>query len=112
MSSIGGLSVSMLSQYGWKKFNHYKDNFSLLPVELCSYCLKSITLTIDVGYSSGATATCLNDPIGTNQCLYDLTSEKQCLNDATGENHDATVGTSVDSGGLALGSKEHYKNNN
>ncbi len=29
-------SVSVLSEYSQEKFNHYKDNFSLLPLELCS----------------------------------------------------------------------------
>ncbi len=32
----------MLSQYGQEKFDRYKDDFSLSPLELCSYCQKSI----------------------------------------------------------------------
>jgi hypothetical protein len=30
----GEFSASMLLEYGQEKFNHYKDNFSLLPLEL------------------------------------------------------------------------------
>jgi hypothetical protein len=46
----------MLSQYGQEKFDHYKDDFSLSPLELCSYCQKSIALSIHVGRSCGAAA--------------------------------------------------------
>jgi hypothetical protein len=44
----------MLSQYGQEKFDCYKDDFSLSPLELCSYCQKSIALSTDVGLSCGA----------------------------------------------------------
>ncbi len=44
----------MLSQYGQEKFDRYKDDFSSSPLELCSYCQKSIALIIDVGRSCGA----------------------------------------------------------
>jgi hypothetical protein len=43
----------MLSQYGQDKLYCYKDDFSLLPFKLCSYCQKSIALSI-VGHSCGA----------------------------------------------------------
>jgi len=79
----------MLSQYGQEKFDCYKDDFSLLPLELCSYCQKSIALsTIDVGRSCGAAvitvtaapATAASDVMGT-------------------------------AGGDLLSSEEHYKKN-
>jgi len=63
----------MLSQYGQEKFNRYKDDFSLSLLELCSYCQKSIALSIDVGRSCGAAmititavpATAAGDVMGT-----------------------------------------------
>jgi len=63
----------MLSQYGQEKFDRYKDDFSLSPLELCSYCQKSIALSIDVGRSCGAAvitvtaapATAAGDVMGT-----------------------------------------------
>jgi hypothetical protein len=75
--------VSMLSQYGHEKFDHYKDNFTSLPLELCSYCQKSIALSID------------GDP--------------GLAGDAMGT---SVEGTSVNIAGFALSSEEHYKNNN
>ncbi len=80
-------------------------------MELCSYYQKNITLTIDVGRSSGTTTTCFNDPTSTNQSSSDPTGKKQCSNDDTSTNHDATVGTPVDSAGVVLSSKEYYKKN-
>jgi len=50
----GAAARGILSQYGQEKFNRYKDDFSLLPLELCSYCQKSIALSIDVCHSCGA----------------------------------------------------------
>ena len=63
----------MLSQYGQEKFDRNKDDFPLLPLELCSYCQKSIALSIDVGRSCGAAmititavpATAAGDVMGT-----------------------------------------------
>ncbi len=75
----GEFYVSMLSQYRQEKFDHYKDNFSSLPLELCSYCQKSIALSID------------GDP--------------GPAGDAAGT---SVEGTSVDSAGFLLSSKEHY----
>jgi hypothetical protein len=75
--------VSMLSEYGKEKYNHYKDDFSLSPLELCLYCQKSITRGIDA--NSG--------PAG----------------DATGT---SVGGISVDREGFAPTCKEHYQNNN
>ena len=43
----GEFSALMLSEYGQEKFNHYKDDFSSLPLELCLYFQKSIALGID-----------------------------------------------------------------
>ncbi len=50
--AVGGeFSVSMLLDYGQEKYNHYKDDFSLLPLELCSYCQKSIALGVNANPS-------------------------------------------------------------
>jgi hypothetical protein len=75
-------SVPILSQYGQEKFDHYKDNFFSSPLELCSYCQKSISLSIN-GNPGPA-----GDAVGTS-----------------------AEGTSVDSAGFVLSSEEHYRNN-
>jgi hypothetical protein len=75
--------VSILSEYGQEKYHHYKDDLSLLPLELCSYYQKSIALGIDANPG----------PVG----------------DATGT---SVEGISVDSAGFAPTCEEHYQNNN
>jgi hypothetical protein len=72
----------MLSGYGQEKFNLYKDDFSLLLLELCSYCQKSIALSID--------------------------ANPGLAGDATGTSFE---GISVDSAGFAPTCEEHYQNN-
>ena len=83
---ISGAAASareMLSQYGQEKFDCYKDDFSSLPLELCSYCQKSIALSINVGHSCGAAvvtvtsapATAAADVMGTAAC--DLLSSEE-----------------------------------
>jgi hypothetical protein len=49
----------MLSKYVQEKLNHYKDDFSSLPLELCLYFQKSIALGIDAnpGPTCDATGT-------------------------------------------------------
>ena len=54
ISSAAACARGTLSQYGQEKFDRYKDDFSSLPLELCSYCQKSIALSIDEGHSCGA----------------------------------------------------------
>ncbi len=76
----GEFSVSMLSEYSQEKYNHY---FSSLPVELCSYCQKSITMGINANPG----------PAG----------------DAAGT---SVEGISVDSAGFVPTCKEHYQNSN
>jgi hypothetical protein len=79
----------MLSQYGQEKSDRYKDDFSLLPLELCSYCQKSIALSIDVGRSCGGAA------------VITVTAAPAT---AAGD----VMGTA---GGHLLSSEEHYKKN-
>jgi hypothetical protein len=79
----------MLSQYGQEKFDHYKDDFPLSPLELCSYYQKSIALSIDVGRSCGAAVITVTAAPAT----------------AAGD----VMGTA---GGDLLSSEGHYKNNN
>jgi hypothetical protein len=79
----GEFSVSMLLEFGQEKYNHYKDDFSSLPLELCLYCQKSIAMGINA--NSGPTG----DVMGTS-----------------------VEGISVDSVGFAPTCKEHYQNNN
>ncbi len=75
--------MSMLSEYGQEKYNHYKDDFSSLPLELYLYCQKSIAMGINANPG----------PVG----------------DAMGT---SVEGISVDSAGFALTCEEHYQNNN
>jgi hypothetical protein len=82
-ASGGAFSVSMLSKYGQEKYNHYKDDFSLLPLELCLYCQKSIARGIDANSGPAGDAT--------------VTSVE---------------GISVDSVGFVPTCEEHYQNNN
>jgi hypothetical protein len=79
----GEFSASMLLGYSQEKFNHYKDDSSLLPLKLCSYCQKSIALSINA-----------------NPGLACDTSDT------------SVEGISVDSTGFAPTCKEHYQNNN
>jgi hypothetical protein len=79
----GEFSVSMLLEYGQEKYNHYKDDFSSLTLELCLYCQKSIALGINANPGSAG--------------------------DVTGN---SVEGISVDSAGFAPTCKEHYQNNN
>ena len=83
---ISGAAASareMLSQYGQEKFDCYKHDFSSMPLELCSYCQKSIALSINVGHSCGAAvvtvtsapATAAADVMGTAAC--DLLSSEE-----------------------------------
>ena len=54
----GGFSKSMLSEYGQEKYDQYSDDLSSSPLELCSYCKSSLSLSMDALRSSdGATAT-------------------------------------------------------
>ena len=54
----GGFSKSMLSEYGQGKYDQYSDDLSLSPLELCSYCKSSLSLSMDaLRLSDGATAT-------------------------------------------------------
>jgi hypothetical protein len=78
----------MLSQYGHEKFDHYKDDFSLSPLERCSFCQKSIALSIHVGRSCGAAVITVTAAPAT----------------AAGD----VMGTT---GGDLLSSEEHYKKN-
>jgi hypothetical protein len=76
-------SASMLSEYGQEKFNHNNDNFSSSLLELCSYCQKSITLSINANPGPAG------DVMGTS-----------------------VESISVDSAGFAPSCEEHYQNNN
>ncbi len=82
-ASGGAFSVSMLLKYGQEKYNHYKDDFSLLPLELCLYCQKNIARGIDANFGPAS--------------------------DATGT---SVGGISVDSEGFAPTCEKHYQNNN
>jgi hypothetical protein len=54
----GEFSKLMLSEYGQERYNQYSNNLSSLPLELCSYCKSSLSLSMDALRSSdGATAT-------------------------------------------------------
>jgi hypothetical protein len=53
----GGGSKLMLLQYGQEKFDHYNDDLSLSPLELCSYCKSSLSLSMDALCSSAAATT-------------------------------------------------------
>ncbi len=75
--------MSMLLEYSQEKYNHYKDDFSLLPLELYFYCQKSIALGID--------------------------ANPGLAGDVTGT---SVEGISVDSAGFAPTCEEHYQNNN
>ena len=80
----------MLSQYEQEKFDCYKDDFSLSPLELCSYCQKSIALSIDVGCSCGAAVITVTAAPASSTAAGDV------------------MGTA---GGDLLSSEEHYKKN-
>jgi hypothetical protein len=86
----GEFSVSVLSEYNQEKYHQYKDDFSLLPLELCMYCQKSIARGIDANSGPAGDAT---GPAG----------------DVTGT---SVEGISVDSEGFAPTCKEYYRNNN
>ncbi len=79
----------MLSQYRQEKFDRYKDDFSLAPVELYFYCQKSIALSIDEGQACGAAVMTVTAAPAT----------------AAGD----AMGTA---GGDLLSSEEHYKKKN
>ena len=54
----GGFSKSMLFEYGQEKYDQYSNDLLLLPLELCSYCKSSLSLSMEALCSSdGATAT-------------------------------------------------------
>jgi hypothetical protein len=54
----GGFSKSMLSEYGQEKYDQYSDDHWSLPLELCSYCKSSLSLSMDaLCLSDGATTT-------------------------------------------------------
>ncbi len=54
----GGFLRLMLSEYGQEKYNQYSNNHLSLPLELCSYCKSSLSLSMDALCSSnGATTT-------------------------------------------------------
>ncbi len=78
-----------LSQYGQEKFDRYKDDFSLLPLELCSHCQKSIALSIHVGHSCGAAVVTVTATPATAAV-------------------DVMLGTAMD---CLLSSEEHYRKN-
>jgi hypothetical protein len=103
---------SILLQYGQEKNNQYSNNLSSLPLELCSYCKSSLSLSMDaLCLSSGATTTLAKANISS-------TSATTTLVKASGDNHDGITYNSipcVDTDGIigvALSSEQHYKNNN
>jgi hypothetical protein len=85
----GAAARGMLSQYGQEKFDHYKDEFSSLLLELCSCCQKSIALSIDVGHFCSAAVVTVTAAPATAAVLDSI-----------------AMGTATDD---LLSSEEHYK---
>ncbi len=114
----------MLSQYGQEKFDHYNDELSSSPLELCSYCKSSLSLSMDALCSSAAvttlamasrssaTATTLAE-----EASLEVSDLQHVSNDASGNNHNGITTTSIacaDTDGIldfAMCSEQHYKDN-
>ena len=108
----GGFSKTMLSQYGWEKYHQYNDDLSLSPLELCSYCKLSLSLSMDALCSSvGATTTLA-------KAKHSSTVATTKLAKASGNDHGGITNISIPcantdgSIGFVLSSEQHYKNNN
>ena len=105
----GGSSVLMLSQYGQEKFDCYKDDFSSLPLELCSYCQKSIALSINVGLSCGAVVVTATAALATTTAAVPPAVAGMSASPAS------NPGLAGDEMGTATGellsSEEHHKKN-
>ena len=90
----GGFSKSMLLQYGQEKFDHYKNDLSLSPLELCSYCKSSLSPSMDALYSSAA-APRLAKASRSSATTTTLAEDADVSNDASGNNHDGIKTTSI-----------------
>jgi len=121
----GGFLKSMLSEYGQEKYDQYSNDLSSLPLELCSYCKSSLSLSMDALRSSdGATATLAKASGDTAlaKASGDTTLAKAfgdtTLAEASGNDHGGIANNSVPCAdmvginGVALSSEQHYNNSN
>jgi hypothetical protein len=112
----GGFLKSMLSEYGQEKYHQYSVNLLSLPLELCSYCKSSLSLSMD--------ALCLSDSANDTlaKASGDTTLAKASGNttlaEASGDDHSDIANNSVPCAdtvgihGVPLSSEQHYKNSN
>jgi hypothetical protein len=109
-----GFLKLMLKQYGQEKLDHYNNDLSLLPLELCSYCKSSLSLSIDALCSSAAMTT-LAKASRSSATATTLAKEANVSNDASGNNHNGITTTSIgcaDMDGIldfTMCSEQHYK---
>ena len=106
----------MLSEYGQEKFNQYSNDLSSSPLELCSYCKLSLSLSMYALCSSDGA----NDTLA--KASGDTTLAKSSGNtplaEASGDDHGGIANNSVPCAnmdniiGVALSSEQHYKNSN
>ena len=112
----GGFLKSMLSDYGQEKFDQYSDNLSSSPLELCSYCKSSLSLSMDALCSSDGADDTLAKASGDTAPAK--SSGDTHFSEASGEDHGGIANNSVPCAesdniiGLAPSSDQHYKNNN
>ena len=112
----GGFLKSMLSDYGQEKFDQYSDDLSSSPLELCSYCKSSLSLSMD--------ALCLSD--GASDTLAEASGDTTLaksssdtpFSEASGDDHGGIANNSVPCAdtdniiGVLLSFKQNYKNSN
>ena len=112
----GGFLKSMLSDYGQEKFDQYGDDLSSSPLELCSYCKSSLSLSMDALCSSDGADDTLAKASGDTAPAK--SSGDTHFSGASGEDHGGIANNSVPCAesaniiGLAPSSVQHYKNNN
>jgi hypothetical protein len=107
----GGFLKSMLSDYGQEKFDQYSADLSSSPLELCSYCKLSLSLSMDALCSSDGA----NDTLA--KASGDTTPAKSSGNtpfsEASSEDHSGNANNSVPHAesdkviGLAPSSDQH-----
>jgi len=115
----------MLSEYGQEKYDQYSNDLSLSPLELCSYCKLSLSLSMDALRSSdGDTATLAKASGNTAlakasgdttlaKASGDTTLAKASCDDYGGiANNSVPRADMVSINGVALSSEQHNKNSN
>jgi hypothetical protein len=108
--SMGGFLKLMLSQYGHEKYYQYSNNLLSLPLELCSYCKLSLSLSMDALLLSGGATTTLHLP--RPPAILHLPRPTEILNHDGIANNSIPCADTVGIHGVGLSSEKHYKYNN